>query len=136
MLLAGDKASLDLLRHQLAVVEVAEREFSGAGSFTYLRVPASAPRLDGRSSLVIGDVYADVTGLKHAVGFLLFVSDGALDMLECFIHDEQWPASSPTLLRAYYVHAREGSSEVIETPERDLLWAFSHVQPNQPLKLS
>jgi hypothetical protein len=126
MLLAGDNAALAVLRQQFAVVEVERREFSGVGFFTYFRVPASTLRLDGRTRMVIGDVYAEVTCLDHVVGFLLFVCDGALDMLECFIHDDQWPASPPSLLRAYYVHTREGGSELVETPGRDLLWAFRH----------
>ena len=135
MLLAGDNADLALLRQQLAVVEVGGREFSGAGFFTQLRVPVSAPRLEGTTRLVIGDVYAEVTGLDHVVGFLLFISDGVLDMLECFIYDDEWPASPTSLLRAYYVHQREGSSELVETPSRDLAWTFGHAQPplQQPI---
>ena len=121
MLLAGDHPSLVVLREQLAVVDVQDREFSGVGFFTELRVPPSAARLDGRPRLIIGDVYAEVSGLEHPVGFLLFVSEGALDMLECFIHDDQWPASEPTLVRAYYVRT---GAEVVETPCRDLQAAF------------
>jgi hypothetical protein len=126
MLLAGDHALLTILRRQLEVVELESREFSGVGFFTYLRVPASAPRLEGRPRLVIGDVYAKLSGLDHEVGFLLFISDGALNMLECFIHDDQWPTSPPALLRAYYVHTREDSCQIMETPQRDLGWALGH----------
>jgi hypothetical protein len=123
MLLAGDHPSLTVLREQFAVVEVEAREFSGVGFFTELRVPPSAPRLEGRPRLIIGDVHAEVSGLEHPVGFLLFVSDGALDMLECFIYDDQWPTHAPTLMRAYYVHTGE-RGEVVETPSRDLQSAF------------
>jgi len=131
MLVAGDDASLAVLRRQLAFAEVESRDFSGVGFFTQLRVPESTPRLDGRPRLIIGDVYAEVSGLEHAVGFLLFISEGALDMLECFIHDDRWPTSSPTLLRAYYVHTHEGSSEVVETRDRDLQWAFSRADKSR-----
>jgi hypothetical protein len=123
MLLAGDHVSLVVLRQQLVVAEVEAREFSGAGFFTKLRVPSSASRLEGGPRMVIGDVYAEVSGLAHPVGFLLFVSHGALDMLECFLHDEPWPAQPPTLVRAYYVHRGEGA-QVVETPDRDLQWAL------------
>lgn len=123
MLLAGDDARLKVLRHQLKVAEVLERDFSGAGFFTTLRVHASAPRLEGHPRLIIGDVQAELTGLIQPVGFLLFVNDGALDFLECFAGGE-WPASPPTILRTYYVHAREGEFDLYETPERDLRWAF------------
>jgi hypothetical protein len=123
MLLAGDHPVLAVLREQFAVVDVESREFSGAGFFTELRVPPSARRLEGHPRLIIGDVYAEVSGLERPVGFLLFVSGGALDMLECFIHDDQWPTPPPTLVRAYYVRTRE-RSEVVEAPSRDLQSVF------------
>lgn len=124
MLLAGEHDALIVLRQQLAIAQVEGREFSGTGFVTQFRAPASTVRLDGRPRLVIGDVYAEVSGLEHAIGFLLFVSDGALDALECFIHDDQWPDSLPTLIRAYYVHTFAGSSDVFEVAFRDLNWAF------------
>jgi hypothetical protein len=60
MLLAGEHPVLAVLRDQLAVAEVANREFSGAGFFVFFRVPASSSRVDERR-LVIGDVYAELT---------------------------------------------------------------------------
>lgn len=60
MLLAGDIAALGLLRAQLAVAEVERRMFSGAGFFTFLRLPPSTPRLDGGSRLVIAFSGQDV----------------------------------------------------------------------------
>jgi hypothetical protein len=75
--------------------------------------------------MVIGDVYAEVTGLEHPVGFLLFVDDGALNFLECFIVDDRWP-ETPTLRRPYYVHpATPGSASLVEIEERDLAWALA-----------
>lgn len=121
MLLAGEHPVLAVLRDQLAVAEVADREFSGAGFFVHFRVPASSQRVD-EGRLVIGDVYAELTGLEHEAGFLLFVSDGVLDNLECFIADDRWPAE-PELVRAYYVR-REGSGNLIETNIRDLRTAL------------
>jgi hypothetical protein len=123
MLLAGEHPMLAVLRDQLAVAEIADREFSGVGFFLNFRIPASSPRVD-QGRLVIGDVYAKLTGLEHDAGFLLFVRDGALDTLECFIVDGRWP-TDPELVRAYYVR-REGSvsSALIETNIRDLETAF------------
>jgi predicted transcriptional regulator len=66
-------------------------------------------------------VYAEVSGLNHGAGFLLFVKDGTLDVLECFIHEDSWPADA-ALHRLYYVRAdRDGM--LVETGERDLHWA-------------
>ena len=82
MLLAGEDPLLSVLRAQLHAAAVDRREFSGVGFFTYLSVPTELPRAKGCVRLVLGDLYAEVTGLEHAAGFLLFVTDGALDFLE------------------------------------------------------
>lgn len=98
---------------------------SGAGFFTQLSVPFDVPRLlPGPKRMVIGDVYAEVAGLEHPVGFLLFVDDGALNFLECFIVDDWWP-ESPALRRPYYVHpVAPGNASLVETRKRDLGWAL------------
>jgi hypothetical protein len=124
MLLAGEDLELAVLRAQLNGASLARREFSGAGFFTHLSVPTELPRLKGRARLVLGDLYAEVTGLKHDAGFLLFVKDGAIDVLECFIVDDRWPDNA-TLQRPYYVRpAAPGSSSLVETKERDVEWAL------------
>jgi hypothetical protein len=132
MLLAGEHPTLVVLRDQLAVAKVADREFSGVGFFVHFQVPASSPRAD-EVRLVIGDVYAKLTGLEHDAGFLLFVSDGALDMLECFIVDDRWP-TEPEIVHVYYVRREgNGNSALIETNIRDLETAFSRALPNKSL---
>jgi hypothetical protein len=123
MLLAGEDDRLTVLRSQLNGVAVARRELSGAGFYTHLSVPDHLPRVRGCGRLVIGDLYAEVTGLQHPAGFLLFVNDGALDFLECFIVEDQWPETA-RLRRLYYVHpSAPGSATLVETKERDLGWA-------------
>ena len=124
MLLDGDDPPLAVLRSQAGAASVASREFSGAGFFTTFKVPETSPRLQGVPRLVIGDVHATLDGLEHDAGFLLFVADGAIEMLECFIVDPAFPPD-PRLLRAYYVRPiKPGGGEVHETPVRDLTWAL------------
>lgn len=123
MLVAGEHPVLAILREQLAVAEVADRELSGVGFFTHFRVPDAAPRVE-QGRLAIGDVYAEVAGLEHAAGFLLFVTNGALDMLEGFIVDGRWPAE-PQLVRAYYVRREACGGSLVETEVRDLEMALS-----------
>jgi hypothetical protein len=124
LLLAGDDPSLAVLRRQLSHTEVVEREFTGVGFFTRLRVPPAAPVLEQRPRLVIGDVYGKIAHLEHEAGFLLFVTDGVLDRLECFIVDKAWP-SNASLERAFYMRPdAPGSSRLIETKTRDLEWAL------------
>ena len=102
MLLAGDKPELALLRAQLSSATVVSRDFTGVGFFTQLLVPAELPRVRGCARLILADVYAEVTGLEHDAGFVLFVSEGAIDVLECFIVDERWPDDA-MMRRPYYV---------------------------------
>jgi hypothetical protein len=125
MLLDGADDRLTILRSQLNSATVGRREMSGVGFFTYLSIPVNSPRLvPGPKRMVIRDVYAEVTGLQHPAGFLLFVNDGALNFLECFIVDDRWPETA-TLRRPYYVHpVTPGNASLVETNERDLCWAL------------
>jgi len=119
-LLRGDTPLLETLRQQLAVATVAAREFTGVGFFTQFDVPPTVPRAPSARRVIIGDVYAEVSGLQHGAGFVLFVEDGALQTLECHITEDAWP-SDATLLRLYYMKPRElGDSTLVETNERDL----------------
>src|SRR5579864_2949402 len=125
MLLAGDHPVLAVLRHQREVVTVRDREFTGVGFFTNFAVPEAAPRVPDVDRLVIGDVYAELEGLKHTVGFLLFLRQGAIDFLECFGVEDTFP-QHPTIRRAFYMHPRTpGSPGLCETKERDLDWIFT-----------
>ena len=125
MLLAGADDRLAILRSQLNSATVDRREMSGVGFFTHFSIPPDGPLLvAGPRRIVLGDVYAEVNGLQHPAGFLLFVDDGALNFLECFIFDERWPETA-TLRRPYYVHpATPGHASLVETTERDLAWAL------------
>src|SRR5437762_2995955 len=94
LLLQGDHPVLATLRDQFAVAQVRGRRFTGVGFFTNFEVPATAPRLPFKSRLVLTDVYADITGLAHGAGFLLFVDGGALNFLECAICEPEWPTDA------------------------------------------
>jgi hypothetical protein len=128
-LLEGDHPVLAVLRQQLAVVEVVDREYTGVGFFTNLRVPASAPRFPQTSRLVLGDVHAEVEGLQHGVGFLLFVDNGALQMLEGFSYVDSWRPTETKLKRLLYMHQLPGNPQLIETTRRDLDYALAGVRP-------
>jgi hypothetical protein len=94
-LLAGDQPVLATLRSQVTVCAVTARDLTGVGFFTSLAVPPTASRapLQGRAPPV-GDVLADLRGIKHGAGFLLYIADGALAMLEGYTFDEPWPADT------------------------------------------
>lgn len=90
-LLDGDDRVLAKLRAQLADCRVQKRKMTGVGFFTDLIIPETAPRVEGREDFELGDVCADIDGLKHGAGFVLFVRNGAMDFLEGFSYDEPWP---------------------------------------------
>jgi hypothetical protein len=124
LLVSGDHPLLSSLRDQLAVAKVTRREFTGVGFFTYFEVPLAARRLPSSRRLVLSDVYADIQGLEHGAGFLLFVEDGALNNLECSICENAWP-SNGKLVRAFFIHPESpDSSSLVETKARDLAWAL------------
>ena len=91
-LLHGDHPTLSALREQLQACRVINREFTGHGFFTNLTVDPSAARIPNPvPRLQVSDVGADIKGLEHGAGFVLFVTDGYMDFLEGFTYDERWP---------------------------------------------
>jgi hypothetical protein len=93
-LLAGDHPILVDLRRQLSHLQVAQRELTGSGFVTSFSIDASVVT----SALLhkdfkFGDVTADIEGLEHGAGFLLYVRNGAIDALEGYSFEEPWPES-------------------------------------------
>jgi hypothetical protein len=94
-LLRPDHPVLEALRLQFARCEAAARELTGVGFFTELSVPidaAPAPVRPGR--LTLNGVAAEVDGLKHGAGFVLWIENGMLATLEGFSYDGPWPETS------------------------------------------
>jgi hypothetical protein len=90
-LLKGEDPILSTLRQQLKASRVAGREYTGVGFYTTFKVPDESQRVPQRKRFTIGDVVAEIKGLAHGAGFLLFVENGVLDFLEGFTYDEEWP---------------------------------------------
>jgi hypothetical protein len=90
--LAGDHPVLAALRAQLAVATVTDRELTGVGFFTGLSAPSDAPYTPKRGSLVLGGPDAQIAGLEHGAGFLLFANSGRMSCLEGFTYGEEWPS--------------------------------------------
>lgn len=91
-LLAGEHPILATLRLQVEAARLATREYSGNGFFCTFAVPPGPPPVASNPTFRIGDVDAKVKGLKHGAGFVLFVKNGYLDMLEGYSYEEPWPA--------------------------------------------
>ena len=89
MLLDGDDPALATLRDQLEHTLVQKRQFTGVGFFADLRVSGESP--PAAASGHLGDD-AEIEGLEHGAGFVLFIEDGYLHMLEGYTYgSEPWP---------------------------------------------
>lgn len=69
------------LEHQLQRSAVTKRENTGGGFFTDIAVADDAPKVDCPD--VLGHTtHARIGGLKHGLGFVLFMEEGKLHLLE------------------------------------------------------
>ena len=91
MLLDKPGGQFEILRGQLAHAKVGRREFSSVGFFTYFIVPSDAEVRRDIPNMELRDVVAEFPDVKHGAGFVLFVRDGVINMLEGFTYDEPWP---------------------------------------------
>lgn len=121
--LQGDHPVLAILREQLTQATLSPRDYTGVGFVTDITVPEQARRLPS-SSLVISDVHAEVKGLEHGAGFVVFIEGGALSMLECYMYEDAWPTDAH-IHRLYYTGPQEpGSSSLVEVTPREIGYAF------------
>ena len=78
----ADKAPA--LHQQLSSARVVDRENTGAGFYTRFAITAGE-RMDGVGS-PLGDIGAEIEGLKYGMGFLLWLRDGAAEALEGYTY--------------------------------------------------
>jgi hypothetical protein len=90
-LVEGEFPILIQLRKQLRECTLVKREFTGFGFYTYLAVPEKYNKTEGLD-VTFGDVIAEIPNLPSGSGFLLYVRNGVLDMLEGYSYDEPWPS--------------------------------------------
>jgi hypothetical protein len=80
------------LERQLATATVTERENSGAGFFTRIAVGGDAPAVN--SPKVLGhETSARVAGLDDGLGFVLFMEQGRLHLLEGYANSPESTAA-------------------------------------------
>jgi hypothetical protein len=90
-LLMGDHPLLRQLRDQLDGCRVSLRELTGVGFYTYLDV-GDMPVLKD-INVRFGDVAAEIQGMAHGAGFVLYVKHGKLSLLEGYTFDDPWPTT-------------------------------------------
>lgn len=75
-----------MFRRQIDTAQVVSFENSGAGFFSDLTVAPDAPLLSEKSPLI--GAYGSVLGLDHGMGFIVFVTDGRLSMVEGYCNGD------------------------------------------------
>lgn len=91
-ILFGDLPEMIKLRRQIEQCAVVKRELTGFGFYTTFSVSENIPRSPGFDTK-LGDVVGQIEGLCYGAGFLLYIADGIIDMLEGYSYDEPWPLS-------------------------------------------
>jgi hypothetical protein len=82
----------DTARRQLEHASITKREFTGVGFFTEFAIADDAPVRKDLPDATLGNVGADLPGVQHGVGFLLFIRGGVVTMLEGYTYaNDQWP---------------------------------------------
>lgn len=107
MLLQGDDDVLAVLRQQVLVATASSREMTGVGFYTDLGVPSDAERVAGRPNFKLTGVDGSAANVRHGLGFVLFIADGALATLEGFTYDEPWPEQIQDLMLTRRANARQ-----------------------------
>ena len=86
------------LREQFTSCRVNSRKMTDVGFYTELGVDAHASSAPVSVGNPLGQgyefpdgVYADIDGLEHGAGFLLWLDEGRLETLEAFTYAEPWP---------------------------------------------
>ena len=69
------------LEIQIAKAKVSARENTGVGFFTKLKIDGPVPPLH-QSSTDVAHAFAEVAGLEHGMGIILFHQDGIIDEIE------------------------------------------------------
>lgn len=114
-ILRGDDPVRAALRQQLTAVSVSDRHFTGVGFYVRFVVPDSVPRLDEslgtKPRFTVTGVGAVFEDANVEVGFVLFVRDGRLHMLEGYTYgSEAWPEPEGKYRLFYYGGEKPGTA--------------------------
>jgi hypothetical protein len=91
-LFTGEHAVLVSLLAQARKAKVVSREMSGAGFYTNLEIPADVPDAPVRPGVIqFGDVAAQIDGTSRGAGFIIWIRERRLAVLEGYTFEESWP---------------------------------------------
>ncbi|ETA72347.1 MULTISPECIES: hypothetical protein [Mesorhizobium] len=94
------------LERQLTLATVTKRQNSGVGFFTSIAVADDVPLVSNSSRVLGNETQAHVAGLELGFGFVLFLEDGKLDLLEGFNWGSESTASLDLAAVTFEVYKR------------------------------
>ena len=90
-ILEGNEENKKILLEQYKKSKISEREFSEVGFFTSFSVSSDSKQIESKSMTLGETVHANIPSLKNGAGFVLFIRNGKIDVLEGFTYGEKWP---------------------------------------------
>ena len=115
MLLAGDDEILMKLRKQYQLAKIDSRDISVVGFFTRYSIPHSDDLYIDRESFAFGDVFGSAGGIDRAVGFVLFVREGYISLLEGYTNlIDRWPQSYDEIQLSYDTGEKRDLTTLVE----------------------
>lgn len=112
MLLSGREEVLLTLKEQYERAVIISEEDTGAGFFICYQVDGAA-RIEEefKTTFQIGDIDGEIDGIDGAVGFILFIKDGYLTMLEGYANGvDKWPETDTEIKLCYHADQRDYES--------------------------
>ena len=88
-------------------MEVQERTYTTTGFFVDVYIKANSFSIGEDIQMELGSIYAEIKGLKMGAGFILFIRNGLIKMLEGYCYDELWPKN--TKINRIYKVKKDGS---------------------------
>lgn len=82
-----------VLKRQLGNAGIGEFRIYKQGFSVSFMIAESSPRLNVTETLTLGDTLAEIPGLEHGMGFILWVKHGIIDSLEGYTYGEDIPDS-------------------------------------------
>jgi hypothetical protein len=102
MLLAGEDNVLNKLRKQYESAKVTSREFSNVGFYTSFSMQNEHDFSLGDKTFHIGDVDGVINGIEGAVGFILYIKNGIISLLEGYTNAiDKWPKTNDEIILLY-----------------------------------
>lgn len=116
MLLEDTDPTLAILRGQYEQIQSMKEELTGTGFYLEFVLSKQACPIPGNPTIRFGDVDADLDGLEHGAGFLLFIQDGFLSMLEGYSYEEPWPEQPVKFTLSYENGIKRNTAKLMTTP--------------------